>query len=79
MVVWLVPGAVYLKEFRNFRVFLYHKDFSIFLCGNFILFGKRIRKKIFHKNSLVSHFRDFFNLFSTLHVILRNGNSNCRD
>lgn len=45
VVVWLVTGAVYLKEFRNFRVFLYHKDFSIFLCGNFILFGKRIRKK----------------------------------
>lgn len=40
---------------------------------------KESEKKIFHKNSLVSHFRDFFNLFSTLHVVLRNGNSNCRD
>lgn len=78
MVVWLVTGAVYLKALEIFVCF-YHKDFSIIFCGNFILFGKkRIRKKKFHKN-LVSSFRDFFNLFSTLHVVLRNGNSNCRD
>lgn len=42
-------------------------------------FEKELEKKISHKNSLVSSFRDFFNLFSTLHVVLRNGNSNCRD
>lgn len=75
---WWFGGAVYLKALEIFVCF-YHKDFSIIFCGNFILFGKkRIRKKKSHKN-LVLSFRDFFNLFSTLHVVLRNGNSNCRD
>lgn len=78
MVVWLVTGAVYLKALEMLVCF-YHEDFSFF-CGNFSLFGKRIRKEISPKNSLVSSFRDFFNLFFTLHVVLRNhGNSNCRD
>lgn len=68
-----------LERIRKFRVFLSQRFFLFFFCGNFILFGKkRIRKKKSHKN-LVSSFRDFFNLFSTLHVVLRNGNSNCRD
>lgn len=79
MVVWLVPGAVYLKELEIF-VYFYITKIFLFFCGNFSLFGKRIKKGISHKNSFFSSFRDFFNLFSTLHVVLRNhGNSNCRD
>lgn len=45
---------------------------------SFCLEKKELEKKKSHKN-VVSSFRDFFNLFSTLHVVLRNGNSNCRD
>lgn len=45
---------------------------------SFCLEKKELEKKKSHKK-LVSSFRDFFNLFSTLHVVLRNGNSNCRD
>lgn len=71
-------GSV-LEGIRNVGVFLSRRFFPFF-CGNFSLFGKRIRKEISPKNSLVSSFRDFFNLFFTLHVVLRNhGNSNCRD
>lgn len=55
------------------------KIFLFFCVEISFCLEKELEKKISHKNSLVSHFRDFFNLFSTLHVVLRNGNSNCRD
>lgn len=57
----------------------YHNDFRIISCGNFLLLREKNIEKLFHKNSLISSFRDFLNLFSTLHVVLRNGNSNCLD
>lgn len=75
VVVW--RGSI-LEGIRNFRVFLSQRFFYYFLWKFHSVWKKKNQKKKSHKN-LVSSFRDFFNLFSTLHVVLRNGNSNCRD
>lgn len=61
-----------MKAFK-ILVGFYHNDFPINFCGNFILLREKNLKKLVHKNSLISSFRDFLNLFFTSHVVLRNG------